>query len=50
MIVDILSKIDESNVHVEDVSKAFVLTSTDRQKLIYLSFIEGVRQVAKHNR
>jgi len=28
--MDILERIDQSTIHVEDISKGFVLTNTDR--------------------
>jgi hypothetical protein len=46
----ILDKIDKSRAEVQRMAETFTVTSTQKQTLLYLCFIECARQIAKHSK
>lgn len=46
----ILEKIDKSQAAIQNIAESFTISGSQKQTLLYLSFIECARQVAKHSK
>lgn len=50
LIRGILTRIEKSENTIKQVSTEYVISQTERQKLLYLGFIECLRQIGQKNR
>ena len=50
LVIGLLQRLDESLGRVEDVGTAYILSGSERQKLLYLCFVECIRQVGKQSK